>query len=251
MTYLGLKLFASNTHLVSDAQQLLEEGVFSHIELYVPPCTYVNNIHRWQECACEYVIHAPHWGHGINFSDPELVKSNRVYMEDAQRFADSLRAQYIIVHGGFGSTIEEVVRQLSALQEPRLAIENVPCHGCDGQKTTVNTPEHVAMLLREGAVQHSVLDVGHAIYAANALSVAWETLVEAYVELHPQLFHLSDGDIHASADVHKSIGVGTFDLKKILRYLPHHARITLETPRLDAYSLTEAKEDAQRLMQYI
>ena len=244
----GLKLFATNTALAPIAKQLVAQKIYDYIELYTPPDTFTENMAVWRDSAVPYLVHGPHMSHGVNLSDRNLQAFNRHAISDSQRFADALNASGIIVHGGSGGTVEEVARQLAALGDSRFLIENTPVMGLNGQTTAVHTPDQVA-LVRETAGIGSVLDIGHAIYAANSLNVDHFTLLKDFISQKPAYYHLSDGDMSSEMDVHKHIGEGNFDLVKILSILPPHASITVETPKDLALELVDARHDVQRLSQ--
>jgi Sugar phosphate isomerases/epimerases len=244
----GLKLFATNTALAPIARELVVQKFFDYIELYTPPDTYTENVAAWRDPAVAYLVHGPHMSHGVNLSDSTLQDYNRTALSDAQKYADALNATGIIVHGGSGGTAAEVARQLAAQGDARFLIENTPVMGLNGQKTAVYTPDQVAMV-RDAAGIGSVLDIGHAIYAANSLKVDHFDLLREFICQKPAYYHLSDGDMSSEMDVHKHIGEGNFDLSKILSILPASARITVETPKDLALELADARHDVQQLRQ--
>ncbi len=252
MVKLGLKLFSTNTNLCKDATRLLDAGLFAYIELYVPPHTFADTCAVWQSLACPFIIHAPHFKHGVNLSDPALAAQNRELLADSFRFADALHAPHIIVHSGFGGTVESMCQQAKALQDTRLVLENTPVEGTGGQACTVYSPAHIAAAMASGAFGGSVLDFGHALCAANALGIAPMPFVEEYMALRPALYHISDGHYQGVRDVHLGIGEGDFPLAQLLALLPSssaaHTLLTLETPRQNMYSLSEAEKDAHALL---
>src|SRR3989304_365347 len=97
---IGLKLFSTDVALISDARELKAKGFFDFVELYVIPGSHGNTIENWKSLDVPYVIHAPHSYHGINFAQADKWETNSKNIYEAQRFADSLCSDIIIVHGG-------------------------------------------------------------------------------------------------------------------------------------------------------
>lgn len=244
MYHLGLKLFSVNTDLLQPAAALLEEGVFSYIELYAPPQMFSATINVWKSLTCPWVIHAPHFGNGVNLADSTLKKANETALLDSRRFADALHATSIIVHGGFGGSLDEVCQQITELRDGRFILENTPRYGIDGQICVGYTPEHMKFAVDSGAFTGFVLDMGHAVYAANALHEEIVAYLERFIKLGPSMLHVADGEWNETRDVHHRIGRGNFDLATMCALLPAQARMTLEIPRDSGMKLQDAKEDA-------
>jgi deoxyribonuclease-4 len=247
----GLKLFSTNQDLAQEADRAVREGHFSFVELYAVPGSFQETAPVWTSFSFPFVVHGPHHGAGVNLANAARREENRRLLADARRFADVLEAPCIIVHGGFGGTLEEVAEQIAALRDDRFALENTPKLGIQGEACISFTPEHLQTALASGVFAGSVLDVGHAIYAANSLGEPWEAFLRRFLALRPLLFHLSDGDSRAEKDLHVSIGQGDFDLRRILELLPKEARITLETPRAPGTGLRDALQDCQVLRRYL
>ncbi len=231
---------------------LLAQGLFAYIELYTPPQSHASTKEVWRNIAHSlgsgrFVIHAPHFGHGVNLADRALREGNAALMTDARRFADDLGADEIIVHGGFGGSLEEMCQQALALQEPRLVLENVPKVGIDGQSCLAWSPELLALTLDSGAFSGFVLDIGHAIYASRSAGVSLQDYLAQFLALKPRLFHLADGEKTSEKDIHLNIGKGNFDFGFILAKLPKNARITLETPRDMGRGLADSIADAREV----
>lgn len=249
---LGLKLFTNNVDLYKPAQHLLAKVFFNYIELYTPPNSETF-LPAWVDNQTTYIIHGPHLTSGVNWADHTKRTFNRNALATAQRYADKLHAQYIIIHGGAFGPIDEVSEQIHhivAAGESRLLLENTPKIGIDGTSpATVFLPEHqVAVQKYVGETKLGlVLDIGHAIYSANACSRDRGALLRDFIALKPKLYHLSDGEIDSQVDVHKNIGAGAFDFRAILELLPYHARITLETPKDLTRNLADTRLDAERL----
>lgn len=244
MYNLGLKLFSVNTDMLQPAAVLLAEGVFSYVELYSPPQTYAATVNTWKSLSCPWVIHAPHFGNGVNLADPLLKKANAAALQDSRRFADALNTPHIIVHGGFGGNLEEVCQQIADLQDGRFILENTPQYGTGGQLCVGYTPEHIKLAMNSGAFAGFVLDMGHAVYAANALNEGALSFLKRFLQFNPCMMHIADGVWNETKDVHHRIGQGDFELAAMCALLPSQARLTLEIPRDATRQLQDAKEDA-------
>jgi endonuclease IV len=73
-------------------------------------------------------------------------------------------------------------------------------------------------------------DFSHAICAANSLGRNIYDGFAKYNALNPDLYHLSDGDFSATVDEHLHLGIGNYNIKRILKEFTHeNSMITLET----------------------
>jgi len=249
--YFGLKLFSSNIDLAEEADKAVRDDFFDFVELYAVPGSFKETAHIWRAYSFPFVVHGPHQGAGVNLANASRKNENRRRMEDARRFADVLKAPYIIVHGGSGGPLEETIDQIAAMRDERFVLENIPKVGLIGEACTGFTPKHLQMALVSGIFAGCVLDVGHAINAANSLNEPWEAFLGRFLTLRPVLFHLSDGDSRSEKDLHASIGNGDFDLRRILALLPTEAKITLETPRASDTGLRDAIQDSNAIRRYL
>ena len=105
MLKLGLKLWSVNTDAyLREARRLYAEGVFDYLELYVVPGSQ-ETLPIWEKLRNDlnlpFVIHAPHSFHGVNLADAENSAANEKAFDETKRFADTLGAAKIIVHGGW------------------------------------------------------------------------------------------------------------------------------------------------------
>ena len=94
--------------------------------------------------------------------------------------------------------------------------------------------------MNSGAFAGFVLDMGHAVYAANALNEGALSFLKRFLQFNPRMMHIADG-------VWNRIGQGDFELAAMCALLPGQARLTLEIPRDAARQLQDAKEDALAL----
>lgn len=227
----GLKLWSLNKNYIQEAVRLFECGIYGYIELYVVPDSYQGMIEAWKALPIPYVIHAPHSGHGMNLAKRAALEANMKMAREAQRFADALRAEKIIFHPGIGGEIQETAFQLRHINDARILIENKPYFSLyDASICTGHSPEEVEYAIQETGVGFCC-DIGHAICAANAKRMNPFTFFEAFLSLHPQMYHLADGDWTGIEDRHWHLGKGTFPIQQLILHIPSHSLMTLETEK--------------------
>jgi len=240
----GLKLWSTNDNYISEAVKLFHEGVYQYIELYVVPNSYVQWGGLWHKLMSEegisFVIHAPHFGSGMNLSVKAKEQSNKVLTREAFEFADLLSSEIVIFHPGVAGEEKETVRQFKLIYDERIIVENKPYLTIDGSAVCNGfSPEQIRMIMKEGEVGFC-LDIGHAICAANSLNANPYAFLSEFMKLKSKLFHLTDGEFASKTDQHRHFGEGDYDIKKILQMIPDGSMITIETEkkypnRLDDY----------------
>lgn len=251
MYKLGLKLWSVNTDFYyQEAIKLYDQGLFDYMELYVVPDT-LDFLDKWTKLDIPFVIHCPHFAHGFNLAKAEKKESNRKIFDGVQKYADALRAQFIVIHGGIDGNIEETAAQLAGLHEPRALIENKPYialpNRMGGNFCRGYNPAEVK-LVQDAARCGFCLDFGHAICAANSLNKEVYSYIEAFMALRPDMYHLTDvKDITSPYDAHPHLGEGQLDLKRILRLIPAGKNITVETDKNSKVNLDDFKKDMQCL----
>jgi deoxyribonuclease IV len=225
---IGLKLWSTDSAMISESIKLYKEEYFDYIELYVVPGTYDSTFEKWASFKGKFIIHCPHSGHGFNLADSRLRAKNQIKFKEVQDFADILQADHIIVHLGNNGSLDESISQLKDISDSRIFIENKPVEGLNGEKCIGNSPEDIEKVLQETHTQGFVLDLGHAIYAANTLKIDKFNFIKSFMAIRPKVFHLSDGFCDSTKDCHCNLGEGDFDLRKILSYIPKDSFVTLE-----------------------
>jgi deoxyribonuclease IV len=243
----GLKLWSTDSRFFPEVEKLYGEGFFDYVELYVVPGTYNSLIEEWFSFGGKYIIHCSHSGHGFNLGDPGLKGENRIKFQESQAFADALKADSIIVHLGHSGSLNEAILQLNGFSDDRICVENKPMEGLGGEVCLGNSPQEISRVLDEANVPGFVLDFGHAIYSANSLNEEKYGFVERFMSLGPKMFHLSDGLNSSTKDCHLNLGQGDLDLRRIISYIPPHARVTLETPRKKDSGLGDFTDDVDFL----
>lgn len=244
---IGLKLYSTNIDMLDEAAKLFSQGRFDYIELYAIPGSYPSTRRHWQSLEVPFVVHAAHFMHGINFAIQSQSKQNQTHFGTAQRFADLLNSPFIIVHAGNGGPIEESIRQIGVLQEPRIAIENKPKIGLNGAVCVGWSPDQFAQFQQADLLNQMVLDFGHA--ACSAASAGQELFgwLEDFLAYSPCLFHLVDCLLGTETDQHLNLGQGTLPIKRLLNCVGNGQPLTLETPRKSGSGLADFITDVDYL----
>lgn len=248
MLHLGLKLGSKDTRYTDEILQCYEQGVFQYIELFTLTGTYDETISYWKQFGIPFGIHAPHSAAGLNLANVSTRIANKEKIAEAIKFADALKAKYIIFHSGTNGMPSEVVNQLKPFADERFLIENKPIRGLDGS-TCVGSIYGDLELILDGIGKGCgfCLDFGHAICAANTLKREPFVFINELRKLNPRVYHLTDGDYESELDSHLHYGEGSFPLKKLLALVPDGAMVTNEAKRSNPENLGEVKADSEFL----
>lgn len=248
---IGLKLFSTDNSLIPSAKFLQTKNLFDYIELYAVPGSYSDTISAWKGFNTHFVIHAPHSGHGINFAQADKWGTNEINFNETRRFADTLGAGIIIVHGGNNGTCDEMLRQIKLLDEDRIALENKPRMGIHDETCIGWSPDEFRQTIDSMVIKQTVLDFGHAINAANSLNTDAADLINEFMAFDPKVFHLSDGDSASEKDMHYNLGKGDFKIAELLSVIPKGAFLTIETPRDTLTGLNDFVADVQYVNDHV
>lgn len=246
----GLKLGSKDIYYTEEILQYYTDGIFQYIELFTGTNTFAETVSYWKQFNIPFGIHAPHSAAGMNLARKEFRDENKKKIEEVLRFADALKAHYIVFHSGTNGTIEETSAQLFNYVDERFLIENKPIKGLDGSTCVGSISEELKVLLSDLRCGFC-LDLGHGICAANTLQQNPFLFVKKLMELNPRLYHLTDGDFTSELDSHLHYGEGSFPLKELLELVPDTAWITNEAKRLSNNSLDEFKNDCRNLRTFM
>lgn len=248
MINLGLKLGSKDIQYTDEILEYYEQGVFQYIELFTLSGTYDDTISYWKQFKIPFGIHAPHSAAGLNLACVANRELNKNKISEAIKFADALKAKYIIFHSGTNGMPNEVVTQLKPFADERFLIENKPFRGLDGS-TCVGSVYGDLKLIIEGIGKGCgfCLDFGHAICAANTLNREPFEFIKDLMRLNPRVYHLTDGDYQSELDSHLHYGAGSFPLKELLSLVPEYGMVTNEAKRKNNNSLQEFFMDCQRI----
>ncbi|HIJ84141.1 MAG TPA: hypothetical protein HPQ00_08035 [Magnetococcales bacterium] len=229
---LGLKIWTSNKPLISEVRRLYDSEIIRYVELYIVPGTEKEYGYDWQIHGVPKVLHAPHFGAGFNLSLKEKESSNRRMWNEVMRYADRFDPEGLIVHLGTSGNLSESVRQLGAFATPPcpLWIENKPCLSTDGSRCVGVTPDDILeakSLLGSGFC----LDFSHALCYSAYAQLDHHRVLENFLELNPQIYHLCDGFMGSIRDQHLHLGEGDYNLPSLVNLLPDNAMVSLETPK--------------------
>lgn len=241
MRKIGLKLWSTNSNYFDEAKRLFIEGYFDYIELYAVPGS-LSYIDLWKQLHVPYIIHAPHYGSGLNFADANKARENEVLAKQALKFADELHASHIIFHPGVGGRVEETVKQLRHFADPRILIENKPHLGLNNVICTGSRPHEIEYIIKECGVGFC-MDIGHAICAANSHSITQMDFLKQFIQLQPAMYHLSDGDSSSEYDSHENLGNGNYDLASLIKLMDSDKPVTLETEKNSQDDLNDFIKD--------
>lgn len=252
MFKLGLKIGSKDTQYTDEILEYYDKGVFQYIELFAIPGTYNDTISYWKQFNIPFGIHAPHSAAGLNLANVANRKTNEPKIAESIRFADELKAKYIIFHSGTNGMPGEVVAQLTPFADERFLIENKPIRGLDGS-TCVGSVYGDLNLIIDGIGKGCgfCLDFGHAICAANTLKKEPLAFINELCKLNPRVYHLTDGDYQSELDSHLHYGAGSFPLKQLLALIPDGGNVTNEAKRFNNTTLSEFEEDTKILQKYI
>ncbi len=242
MHKIGLKLWSTNLQYIQDAVKLYDKGYYEYIELYVEPNTYAHVGSEWKKLNIPFIIHAPHFSHNMCLSRKTYYSNNIKLIEETKKFADLLNCEIIILHPGIDGDIEETLRQLSIINDSRICVENKPYYLLNAGKGTIHSPEQMKYTI-ENAKVGFCYDIGHGMCSSNARKKDFIQEMDEYLELSPQMFHLTDGDINGIYDQHLHLTDGNFDFKKIVQKIPLKSKITLETYKNHKTHLNDFKKD--------
>jgi len=228
MNKIGLKLWSTNSSYINSASELYNKGYFDYIELYSVPDSFNEYITLWKSLQIPYIIHAPHYTSGLNFADSGKLKNNLKLADEARRYADELHSGFIIFHPGVNGEIEETISQLNRLREDRILIENKPHRGLHNELCVGHSPDEIKKIIAECHTGFC-LDFGHAVYSANAKNIEPLEYITLFLELNPDMYHLSDGDYSGIHDRHDHLGEGNFPLKQMIQLLEDGRMVSIET----------------------
>jgi len=237
----GLKLGTTDKNYTEDILSFYKSEYFQYIELFAVPYTFNDTIDYWKQFKIPFVIHAPHSAAGMNLSSIEDRKKNKLILQETFKFADSLKAEFIIFHSGVNGDIDESIYQLRPFIDTRCLIENKPKKGLNGEKCLGSTPDEIKYILSELNAGFC-LDFGHAICAANTLKKEPLEFIKEFFEFNPKIYHLTDGDYFLETDSHVHYGKGTFPLKELIKMIPPEGKVTNEAKHDSDSNLNDFKD---------
>ncbi|SHH62260.1 sugar phosphate isomerase/epimerase family protein [Ferrimonas marina] len=256
MPTIGLKLYLDNLHneeLFESAIKALREGEFDYLEAYVRPGALQGFPQLRLNALMPFirVVHAPHIGDDFDPARRYNWKANLDRLNDSFSLADICDSDTIIIHPGLNhgpNALDANIEFLHVLNDPRIAIENVPASSGRSANHLGNTPDSISRFLE-------CLDIGFCFDFSHAVVAGLEThqnphhhLAE-FMALQPRMYHLCDGLMGTARDLHWHLGQGDFPLPTFLDVVGDD-RVSLETGiSVPRPCLIEQRNDAHRARQ--
>ncbi|MBU4444135.1 sugar phosphate isomerase/epimerase [bacterium] len=243
----GLKLWSTNTDLIDQATRLIDEKIFSYLELLVIPGTRISQF----TIDVPYIIHIPHHKFSVNIGEASKKEYNMEKINEAMIWADKLDAKYLILHAGHGS-MKDASEVLGEISDYRMLLENMPKVGLDNEKMIGYSPEQIEEMIGISNIG-LCLDFGHAVKAAVSLGKDYKVYMKEFLRFEPKVFHMSDGMLNNEKDEHLSFGKGELDFKYLLAcVMSNNSKfITIETLRENQKSLQEDVQNVEFLKNII
>lgn len=251
---LGLKLWSTNDYYIEPAKNLFSQGYYDYIELYAVPSSFDKYINLWKELDIPFILHGAHFKNGMDFSKKECFERNKILVDEAIKFSDELNSEYIVFHPGIEGCADETIRQIKIFNNGKFVIENKPFFGIPDNKNISKicigaTYSEIKKILEETKT-FFCLDIGHAIYSANAQKIDPIEFIKKLETLKPVMYHVSDGDSESIYDMHEKIGKGNFPIKKVISILEGGKYILYEAKKNDKI-LESEREDFASLKKII
>lgn len=242
----GLKLWSINRNYIKSAIKIYEKNLFYYIELFAVPDS-IQYIKYWVNIDIPFVIHAPHFGNGLNFSKKELFDSNMRMVKETLLWADRLKSEYIIFHPGVDGDIYETIREINYINDSRILIENKPYLGKGNNLVCVgNSVQEIKLIIEECKIGFC-FDIGHSICAANSYKIDPIDNIKNFIRLNPKIYHLTDGYYESVYDEHLHFKEGNYPLKKIVKLIPTGAMVTNEAKKRYKNGLSDFVKDIKYL----
>ena len=231
----GLKLWSTNDFYINEAVKLYKNKVYDYIELFVVPNS-LKYLILWEKLTIPFILHAPHSYTGFNPSLEKYEGDNLKLLSDVESYRKTLNPEYIIFHPGIDGQLSETIRQFNIFKETYedifsiALIENKPAVGIKGEKCVGVSVCDISRIMKNTSMGFCY-DIGHSICYSNSININWREIFLQFLKLNPNLYHLSDGEIGSTKDMHLNLGSGDYDLRWITDILPQKSRISIETQK--------------------
>lgn len=229
----GIKLWSSNPVKYVD-----EAGFADFIE--VLPIN-ISSISKFQRRERKYVIHVPHEIFG--FSPLVSIQKSRKLLNLAITAARKLKAELLIMHGGFAkcnpdekTTVEglkKIAKLAKTVSYGRLVIENSfpkgRFHLDQGKHYICYSYEQLNQVIKESGIGFC-LDFEHAAITAHQLGLNFKDHVAQLMTLGPEYFQLSGVRLDTNSH-HTTIFNSDIDIEFVKKILKKADKpVCLETP---------------------
>ncbi len=237
---IGVKIFTTNKESFRKLREFYEKGIIDYIELYiVPEVVDKDSLSVLRDLPI--ILHAPNINHGFNLRNKDRIFVNSINtIKDISYY---LEVRTIIFHPGLESGINDINVIKETLMELKrdydIILENMPKKPIRGQKNIIASNYDEFREIITDIELKACIDIGHTICSANYHKKNPLEYLQKFINLHPFMFHIGDGDFSGQVDIHESLLEGDFPLIEILSIIPPNSRITLETPKSDFTLLSE------------
>lgn len=241
----GIKIWSTNKGLIEIARSHFLRGEIDFIELSAKMGSFDEKIISLIK-GIPSIIHCDNTN--INFAKKEFYEGNVAAIKEAQKFADFLDAEYIIIHPGYDGDIANVNSLLDESKDKRFCIENMPGITFD---TKLPCMGRTYEELKKIKVNNYCLDFNHAIKAAITLGIDPFENIKGLLKFGPILFHVCDGRLDNDYDEHLDIGRGKYDFRRIVDLISEkEGFMSLETPKTDFSSLSNDLINIRKIKRY-
>lgn len=249
---LGFKIFSNEFETIKDAAlEFYKNGDCAYLELFMNPDT-LEFLPLWKEFKeknnLKMTMHAPHSILNMNLADAENFEYNKYLLEQAEKYAETLDVQYMVMHSGKLGDIKETVRQLKILNPPRLVIENKPyVSRRTMQKTYRGAVIEEIEYVRDNYKCGFCLDIAHCFCTAREIGVDPYEYLEKFQMQNPTCYHISGNKEASVIDLHTHFDECDWDLTRIFNIIDTSKNITVETRKAFDNDHNKFLEDAQIL----
>ncbi|MBF0523098.1 MAG: hypothetical protein HQL24_08600 [Candidatus Omnitrophica bacterium] len=242
---IGLKIWASNKGYAKEVSNLIDQCFCDFIEIYVDEGCKEEDAEFWRNIIKKVSLHAPHSYGGFNPANPGFLEEKTTALRKIEVFRRELNPLYIIFHPGIEGQLTETIRQYKKFKQEFPAIfdlayiENKPKIGCNDEICLGASMAEVNEI-QECLGFGFCLDIAHVMCYAAWARQSWEPILDDFLLLKPNVFHLCDGFISSEKDSHLHLGEGDYDFKNVLEKMPRDGRVVIEaqhdsTERLDDF----------------
>jgi endonuclease IV len=216
------------THDVGDFLKNLEKNIdfFEVMAVQEKDYSFAKNI------SVPIVIHAEHQGFGVNPADSTKKEKNLKSINFAKKFADSVNATKIIVHpgeiekGNKNCSIKNAINFFKEINDGRILVENLPKYQNSENKSLCRTPHQIKQFMKKTNVKFC-FDINHAMECMEKFEGKNYNFIKKYIKLNPAHYHIG-GHNFKEMKSHLSLLNSDLDLKKVLKFYPEDAEISLE-----------------------
>ncbi len=238
MRKFGFKLFNSNLQnapeFVKECADFAAKQEDMFIELMVLTGRPQAELHELKKIlkGLEVRIHCVHSSYIFDAGNKSLEKVNREMFEYTQFAADLFNSKSIVVHSGNGhgkEYLDETVRQFKLFNDKRIVVENLPYYDNNGDDLSGSSADEIKYIMDKTGCGFC-FDFSHAVCTATQLNIDIDTQLKSLFDLKPTVYHMCDGDLNQSQDLHLHYGEGNYPLKHFLYdFTADDAYITMET----------------------